>query len=278
MNKNALPRFIFLTCLSLLFLAIASQMTFLPTNVLAQAATPIPTVTSNTIISVVPASLNVQPGDSFDIGIQINSDIPTWGLQFAVSYDPNLLEITGAQESSFYKDWAAQNGASSMIMPNPVPDNSKGFIPTFAVIVAGAKAGEGPQGKGELFILKAKAKTAGSVEIKLSDLQVSDAGANAGNTTEVGGVKIQNAIVAIGSDVVPQQPAILLNTGLAEPTPENSAVQAEPTVERKVPTKTDSSSAGIPWEIYLPLGGVFVLGLIIFGLTRKPQKSKSVKK
>jgi hypothetical protein len=279
MKKKALSRVGMLTSLILLLTVLAMQATVLPTPALAQAATPLPTISSNTLLSIVPASTTLNPGDTFDIILQFDTDVPTWGLQLEVAFDPNLVEITSVQEGSFYKSWAVQNGVETVVIPSPVPDNTKGVIPQFAVIIVGAEPGSGPSGEGDLFVIKAKVKpdAAGEVEFKLSQVQVSDAGTYGKTTSEVGGVMLQNAVVAIGSDTPPQQPAPFLNPGTRPPA-EGSSVEVQPTIERRVPTSEDSGDNGIPWEIYLPIAAVFIVGVVGYALTRRSSKAKTEKK
>ncbi len=281
MNKKIVSQIAFLTSMVLLIAILAVPLAVPQKDAMAQAATPAPTHASNSILSIVPASTNVNPGDSFDISVRFNTDIPTWGIQFEITYNPSLVEITGVQMGSFYQEWASQNGAESMMIPSPAPDNSRGVLPTFSVIILGAESGKGPVGEGEVVLLNAKAKPGvkGSVEFKLSQVQVSDTGIY-GIAVEVGGVRLQNAVVAIGSDAPPQQPAAISNPGLQltaqSPSSEQgsssqlgSSSQPEPTIERRVPTAADnSSSGGIAWEIYLPIAVIFIVGLVGFVLTR----------
>lgn len=275
MNKKTLSQVGFLLSLALAFAILVIQATMPSTPAMAQAATPLPTLASNTTLSIVPESTSVKPGDSFNISVVIDTDVPTWGLQFGVSFDPNLVEITGVQESSFYKAWATENGVETMMIPNPNPDNNKGLVPSFAIILLGAPRNQGPVGQGELATLNAKVKpnAKGKVEFRLIQVQISDSGTFGDVTTEVGGVMLQNAIVAIGSDAPIQQPTALPNPGLEFSEAQNSAPQSppqpEPTIERRVPiAQEDSGNQGVAWEIYLPIAVLFIVGVVAFALTR----------
>jgi hypothetical protein len=274
MKKTTFPRYLLLCVLFIAVITVFAQLTVPPSTVMAQRPTIIPTLASNTSIIVIPSSTTVNPGDSFDIAIEMTSDVPTWGIQLQVAYDPKLIEIVSTEEGGFYQEWASQNGAESITLPSPAPDNQKGVISTFAIVVMGATPGEGPMGTGNIIVLKAIAKSdaSGSTNITLSDIQISDSAVNDGYVTEVGGVVIQNATVAIGLDASsPQQPAQLASEGLIEKTTLPSVNDnIEPTIERRVPS-TAASSSGIPWEIALPVAGALLVGVIFF-LTLKNRK------
>jgi hypothetical protein len=253
-----------------LFIFILAGLLMKTTNsVVAQVPTAVPTIMSNTIITVQVPTTPVNVGDEFDIPVTLTTDVNTWGAQFQISYDQTLLEITGAQEGGFYKDWATANGADGMALPKPAADNTQGLFPTTAFFLVGAKPGEGPSGTGTLVVLKAKAIKDGTVELKLSEIEVNDAGINGGNTGKLGGVKTQNGIISIGGGVAAQPTAGDMPSQITgSQSSQNPAVQ--PTIERLVPvTSGTSTQGGIPWAIILPVFGALVIGGVAFFVTRK---------
>lgn len=265
-------RSLFLTIV-IIMLAGLLMLSSLPAGVHAQRPTPLPTVASTTVISVVPAKTSVSEGEEFDIDINFSSDVPTWGLQMEISYDPKLLEITGVEEGGFYKDWAQANGAEYLMLPKASPDNNTGTIPLFSMVILSGKVGEGPKGDGKLLVLKAKAKGKGNVQIMMSNVQVSDSGTETDTgvfTAEVGGVVLQNAAIAIGSQAAPEQPAAMENPAEATAKAESmSTPEVQPTIERKVPSSGASQTNSVPWEIIFPVAGAVAIGLAVFITTRK---------
>ncbi len=48
---------------------------------------------SNTLITAVASKATVNPGDTFDLDITVDTDTQTWGAQFDLQFDPKLVEI-----------------------------------------------------------------------------------------------------------------------------------------------------------------------------------------
>ncbi len=239
----------------------------------AQAATLIQSKITNTTLSVSLANASVNAGDAFDFSLNVSTDTPTRGFQAQVNFDPKLMEVSACDEGSFYKDWANANNASTAMIPGPSPDNSKGVIPLFAVIVTGGTSGQGPFGDGTLVTCHAKAKpgASGQAAISLSDVIISDAGNTAGAPSPFAGVKIQEAIVGIGGPAPAQPTAYALSNATAIPTPgsistSNSGQEAT-AIRRNASAESGSTGLGI-WVIIIPLVVAGLLGLFVL-LTRK---------
>jgi hypothetical protein len=92
----------------------------------------------------------------------------------------------------------------------------------------------------------------------------------------LGGIKVQNAILAIGSQaaVAPEQPT---PEALLAPTTPPTAT-AEPTLVRRADAAAADqqgaatsgvNSSGIPWIIIAPLAGVVVIGGLVFLLSKR---------
>jgi hypothetical protein len=242
------------------------------TTTYAQANTPIPTKMANITIAAVAESGTVNMGQEFDVEITITSDSEARGAQFELRYDPKLVEVLGLTEGNFFKDWAESNGASTIVVPEPVPDNENGVIPTFGIALLGARPGTGGvSGSGVLMVVRVKAKqTAGNVEFSIGDVAVADSGDDTGRTASYGGVKTQNAVVAIGGEAVAQPEA----ESVATPTSPPAFV---PTIDARVVTPESSaaeSSAGGDnlWLIALPVVGLLIGGVVVVFAARQRNK------
>ena len=243
------------------------------TAVHAQAATPIQGKMTNTTLSASLANASVNAGDAFDFSLAISTDTPTRGFQAQVSFDPKLMEVSACDEGNFYKDWASSNNASTAMIPGPTPDNSKGVIPLFAVIITGGTTGQGPQGDGTLVTCHAKAKpgASGQAAISLSEVIITDAGNAAGAPSPFVGVKIHEAIVGIGGAAPAQPTAYAVSDATITPASSSNPASnpgAAPTAVRRT-TSAESSSTGLGiWVIIIPLVVAGLLGMFVL-LTRK---------
>jgi hypothetical protein len=241
--------------------------------VLAEEPSPVPTQMSNTLISVDVSKTNVNPGDTFDLNLTMDTDAPTWGVQFELQYDPKLVEITAeSQQGNFYKDYSDTHNGTIMVMPEPQIDNNAGQIKLMSISVIGLPNGSGgPTGKGTIYTFHGKAKDGanGTAVFKLAGVLVSDAGNADGITAALGGIKVRDGVIAIGSGAPAATEAVQAATAPvidAGPTP-----TLEPTVEKL--TSLDGSDAStqssVPWAVLLPILGVVVVGGGAFVVLRK---------
>jgi hypothetical protein len=128
--------------------------------------------------AVEPASRNVKAGDTFTFDVVINTEIPSRGAQCTLAFDPAIAECTGLTEGYFYKNWAADNGCSTTILPDPLAiDNTNGRVASTGVAVWGAAPG-GVTGKGILFTYHFTAVANGTLSPVLSDVHLSDESGN----------------------------------------------------------------------------------------------------
>lgn len=235
--------------------------------------TVIPTQMSDTTIAVEPSMSNVNPGNEFDLNITIQTDAKTRGVQFGITFDPKLVEISeDFQEGDFYKSWASDKGAQTVVIPQPVPDNEAGKVNVTGIGIIGAKEGAGgPTGKGLLMTLHAKAKADGVVVFKLNQVIVSDAGdPTSGVTAPLGGVKVRDGSVGIGSG----NSAASASAREATPSGAQAAptITPEPTIAKRSSLNNDPSGTtggGLPLEIILPVAGALVIGAGAFFFLRK---------
>lgn len=232
----------------------------------AQAMTPIPTQMADITIGVSFSSETVKPGDEFDININMSTDLPSRGMQFILSFDPKLVELSGYTEGNFYKDFAdTKSGGTTIVIPEPVIDNNQGLFPSTGISILGVPPGEGgASGSGKVMILHAKAKpnANGVAEFNVSDIRVADSGDASGRTQYYGGVKIQNGRLSIGGEAA------------AQPTVE--ALPTSTVVRRHSATATPGSNSAsgesgpsIPWLFAIPAVGAVVVGVILFAGSRR---------
>lgn len=261
---------------------------------LLQKPTQIPMKQSNTQITLAVDNPAVKAGDTFDLNVMFSSDTPSRAAQCALTFNPNLVEVTGVSEGDFYQKWAQANGATTLLVPDPAPDNAQGRVPTVGVSLVG-QPGSGPTGSGKLLVyhVKVKSDASGTAEFTLSDAHVADVGDDAtGRVQDLAGVTVQGAAIAIGDNTAevvqptpvpstqPQARADVKPTVQAQaPANTNSNQKPEPTVARVKPqSQTNpasvnsaraSTGSSFPWVIVIPAVGVVVVGAVFFMTTRQ---------
>jgi hypothetical protein len=128
-----------------------------------------------TTLTVAIAERQVKQGDAYAVEVRIDTDTACRGAQFAMSFDPTLMRCDGVAEGSFFKNWAAANGATTLMRPDPVAiDNSQGQVPTVFIAVIGYAGGRGATGSGVLCTYYFTVLADGEVELTLSDVAVAD--------------------------------------------------------------------------------------------------------
>jgi hypothetical protein len=105
-------------------------------------------------------------GDTFTVNASVNADKPVRGATLNLKFDPNILECQKVEEGDFIKNWASQNGGSTMVFPTFKIDNAAGKITDGAIIYVGSKpAGVdhfgGATGIGPIIKITFKAKAVG---------------------------------------------------------------------------------------------------------------------
>jgi len=226
--------------------------------------TAIPTQNANITIAVSVANPVVQPGDAFDVNITIKSDTPSRGAQAEIAFDPKLIQVVSVAQGDYYKNWAQANHGNSVLQPpKPAIDNDKGLVALMGVVLIGGTVGQGPTGSGTLLVLHAKAQAgvSGAATISLDKLIVADTGDATGTSQRLGGVKVQNGVVTIGSGQAAATPTAQAVTAVpALPT------QVEATVApRGAEAPSDPSSSGGFGSLGLLLLAVPVVGAVVIG-------------
>jgi hypothetical protein len=99
----------------------------------------------NVSISLVNPS--VKSGDAFTADVLMDSNVILRGAQCALSFDPALMKCDRVVEGNFFKDWAADNGSSTIVFPEPAINNTTGNVTDIGIVVMGPSAG-GVKGSG----------------------------------------------------------------------------------------------------------------------------------
>jgi hypothetical protein len=142
--------------------------------------------TSGTRVRISMADREVKQDQSFTVEVRIETDTACRGAQCVLSFDPALMKCDGVVEGGFLKDWAAANGASTLMIPQlPTIDNSQGHVSITGIAVMGVAGGGGAKGSGVLFTYHFTALGDGTAEPTLSDVVVSDVSGQAIPEVEV---------------------------------------------------------------------------------------------
>lgn len=164
-------------------------------------------------VSTVPSVASVSAGGTFDIDVVVNTDSPTRGLQFVVSWDPTLVQCTGVVAGTFYSSFASANSGDVFYLPsNNTYDNTAGRFPKNTasqtqsptaqnIAITGASGPNstylGPTGTGNAYILHMTALSgaSGTATFTLSSVILGD---NAASTQDMH-PEVNNGQVTIGS-------------------------------------------------------------------------------
>jgi hypothetical protein len=152
----------------------------LVTNTPGAAATAYPTVAANASLSIQPATKSVQVGEAFTFDVVVTTDKPSRGAQAGIAYNPAVMSCEEVTEGSFYSDWAAGQGGSTLMVPSsPTIDNAAGTVMVAGVAVTGAVAAAnghagGASGTGSLLTLACTGKANGVSQITLNTVKIQD--------------------------------------------------------------------------------------------------------
>jgi hypothetical protein len=148
-------------------------------------------------VSASPSLSTISPGSAFDVNIIINTDSPTRGFQFAVTWDPTKVQCNSVTKGTYFDAFAAANNGDVFYLPaNAAADNTAGRFPKNTntipsgsptcqnVSLTGANGPNGtylgPTGSGTAFVLHMTALGTGSgtVSFILSNIILGDNSAN----------------------------------------------------------------------------------------------------
>jgi hypothetical protein len=143
-----------------------------------------------TSLVVSPSTSSVNPGQSFQVDIVINTDAPTRGLQLGMTYDPHLVQVDQVLPGSFYQAWSdAHGGQGAAVLPFQ-PENGNGRLNVGAIVLLGGPV-DGPTGSGTVLSVRmtARGDVQGRTSLLLTDVIVSNPQAESiPNVTWTGGV------------------------------------------------------------------------------------------
>jgi hypothetical protein len=185
--------------------------------VLSWAAITVPAAAaaSTTTIKLTPASVTVGPGRQASIDVAISTDVPVRGVQTKFVYDPTAIHIENVTEGSFFKDWAAKNGATSNLVFPFTPDNTAGQTKVGGLALFGGQPNQGTSGQGTLLTIHVTGAPLahGSSTIDLDKLVLADA---AGQPVEV---EASGTSIAVGPPGIAAPPAPTPVVWLVAPRP-----------------------------------------------------------
>ncbi len=211
-----------------------------PTDTPEPTGTPVPLPPSDSRYSVVPAQLNVAPGATFSLAVDLEADRPIRAGSIDLAFDPAVLQCTKAAEGTLLSSWAQANGGSTFVFPLAACDNTAGTA-SIGISILGAVSDPadpgGATGTGSILLLTFKAQTAGTSAITLTDYVLAD---QHGNKVGAG---LDNGQVVVGSVASTPDPSGTPGSGTPIPTPNATAT----------PTPTPHAGTGSTHRVYLPL-------------------------
>jgi hypothetical protein len=216
-----------------------------PVAALTDTPTAGPISSSNTSLSISPATKNVQVGDSFTVDVAVSVDRLSRGAQFGLTFDQTVVEVDSVDEGTFYQDWAHANGKDTIIFPNWTPDNSSGTVSAGSVLVtSGGSASSsqdensGAQGNGVVATISLKALANGTSTLTLTNAVVS-------GLDDRGGAKvIQGTAINGGQIIVGQTTGTPTVTVTGTTTPTTTAAQATATQAALTTSSIAASASG----------------------------------
>lgn len=116
-----------------------------------------------------PGEQRVPPSGAFQAQVVIEGVQNLGGFELAVSYDPSVLEVTGASVGDFLT-----SSGREQIPLGPQVDNEDGIVALGAFTVGDAA---GPDGSGVLATINGTVRSEGSSVLKLQDVQAVDTAA-----------------------------------------------------------------------------------------------------
>jgi len=128
---------------------------------------------SVTSVSISMPDRSIEAGEEFNLEVRVDTDTACRGAQCALSFDPALMKCDSVAEGSFFKDWADDNGCSTLVVPQPTIDNDQGQVSVVGIAVMGGSGG-GVKGSGVLCTYHFTALADGTAAPTLSDVVVAD--------------------------------------------------------------------------------------------------------
>ncbi len=161
-------------------------------NAFGQAIAASHSATQDPIVQIQPASRTVGAGDTFTTTVAIQNSSDLGGFEFTLSYNRNVLTVTGATLDSFLGSTGRQTISLGPLYTDTSPITS-------ALIFGGISFSPdgfgGPNGTGSLSVLTLTANAPGSTALQLSDVKLTDTQATPQPVThEDGSVTVIGAV------------------------------------------------------------------------------------
>jgi hypothetical protein len=243
--------------------------------ILLIAALPVrPVSASGTSLTVSPPTSDLEPGEHIHLQVVLNTEAPSRGLQFGMTFDPAVIQIDDVSVGSFYADWASSVGAGTTSIPF-VPDNTSGRISIGGVAVLGGQPDAGATGSGVVLNLEATARGGGTGQslLRFNDVVVSSAQAR-----DLPEVAATGAVLQVGPSAAARAPAQQTFGPTPGPTSGSLAMAA-------MPSASDAQSATSTPAVAWPLVAALAIGVglatyaLIMGVSRllalRPKRSRS---
>lgn len=124
------------------------------------------------IVQIIAPTQTIAPNENFTITIDMDLLARSRGAQAGLSFNPAVMRCNSVEEGNFYRNWALANGASTMLFPAPVINNTLGTISTASVIILGGTGA--PLGQGSLMLIHCTGLAPGTSPVRLVDVEVAD--------------------------------------------------------------------------------------------------------
>jgi hypothetical protein len=151
-------------------------------------------------VALVPRATAARAGDDLAVDVTISTTEPLRGAQFAMKFDPELVEVRQVDEGSFFKGWAGANGAETFVLPQQAKaDNRSGSLAPVGITILGSPNNPGPVGSGVLATVHVVVKGRSGATTRLALVNVTAANMNSmGQTNRVPGVAVTDAQLTVG--------------------------------------------------------------------------------
>ncbi|NOZ05276.1 MAG: hypothetical protein GXP41_02835 [Chloroflexi bacterium] len=140
-------------------------------NAFGQATVASHRARQNPIVKIEPASRTVGTGDTFTTAVAIQNSSDLGGFEFALSYNRNVLTVTGAMLDSFLGSTGRQTIPLGPLYTDTSPITSSVI---FGGISFSPDGFGGANGSGSLTVLTLTANAPGSTALQLSGVKLTD--------------------------------------------------------------------------------------------------------
>jgi hypothetical protein len=225
---------------------------------LSTLAAPLPvnaadTVPGNAVMSISPASVKAEAGETFTLNIILDSDTFLRAASCTINYDTKYLECTSVTEGGIFSDWAAANESETYVTPKPNLTKTPGEISTGVAIIGGTEenALDGPS-TGTFLVCEFKAKSSvnGNSNVTLSDVEIFTSVSD-GKTRSImlDGITSEYCQVTVGTvsstTAPPASPSTTTPATTTTPPTSNTSTASIPTTTSSTPQTTVHTTAPV---------------------------------